>query len=69
MTSTMRTFRGDIQLADPRILDAVKEYTDEDAIQIMTVFPSVVLQSNLNSLSTRRIVPTGPDGFDFHWTH
>src|SRR6202034_314984 len=69
VTSTMRTFKGDITLADPRILDAVKEYPDEDAIQIMTVFPSVVLQSNLNSMSTRHIVPTGPDGFDFHWTH
>ena len=69
VTSTMRTFRGDIQLADARILEAVKEYPDEDAIQIMTLFPSVVLQSNLNSLSTRHIVPTGPDGFDFHWTH
>jgi salicylate 5-hydroxylase large subunit len=69
VTSTMRTFKGDITLADPRILDAIKEYPDEDAIQIMTVFPSVVLQSNLNSMSTRQIVPTGPDGFDFHWTH
>jgi salicylate 5-hydroxylase large subunit len=69
VTSTMRTFRGDIKLADPRILDAVKEYPDEDAIQIMTLFPSVVLQSNLNSMSTRHIVPTGPEGFDFHWTH
>jgi salicylate 5-hydroxylase large subunit len=36
---------------------------------MITVFPSVVLQRNQNSLSTRQIVPTGPDGFDFHWTH
>jgi salicylate 5-hydroxylase large subunit len=69
VTAEMRTFRGDIKLADPRILEGVKEYPDEDTVGMITVFPSVVLQQNQNSLSTRHIVPTGPDGFDFHWTH
>ncbi len=69
VTSTMRNFKNDIRLADPRILDVVKEFPGEDAVAMITVFPSVVLQQNQNSLSIRHIVPTGPDGFDFHWTH
>jgi salicylate 5-hydroxylase large subunit len=65
----MRTFRNDIQLADTRIMEGVKEFPGEDTVGMITVFPSVVLQQNINSLSTRQIVPTGPEGFDFHWTH
>ena len=69
LTSGMRTFRNDIRLADPRILDVVHEFPGEDTVGMITVFPSVVLQQNGNSLSIRHIVPTGPGGFDFHWTH
>jgi salicylate 5-hydroxylase large subunit len=69
VTSDMRNFRNDVRLADPRILDVVKEFPDDDAVAMITVFPSVVLQQNINSLSIRHIVPTGPGGFDFHWTH
>jgi salicylate 5-hydroxylase large subunit len=69
VTSGMRTFRGDIKLADPRILDPVPEFPGEDTVGMITVFPSVVLQQNANSVSVRQIVPTGPSGFDFHWTH
>jgi salicylate 5-hydroxylase large subunit len=65
----MRNYKNDIRLADPRILDVVKEFPDDDAVGMITVFPSVVLQQNINSLSIRSIVPTGPGGFDFHWTH
>ena len=60
VTSGMRTFRSDITLADPRIMDVVKEYPGDDTVGMITVFPSVVLQQNQNSLSIRHIVPTGP---------
>ncbi|HEY4174489.1 MAG TPA: aromatic ring-hydroxylating dioxygenase subunit alpha [Rhodopila sp.] len=69
VTASMRNYKNDIRLADPRILDVVKEFPDDDAVAMITVFPSVVLQQNINSLSIRSIVPTGPGGFDFHWTH
>ena len=36
---------------------------------MITVFPSVVLQQQVNSLTTRQIIPRGPGGFDFIWTH
>src|SRR3546814_7250847 len=35
----------------------------------MTLFPSVVIQQQVNSLSTRHIQPVGHDAFDFVWTH
>jgi salicylate 5-hydroxylase large subunit len=34
-----------------------------------TLFPSVIIQQQINSLSTRHIVPRGPGVFDFIWTH
>jgi salicylate 5-hydroxylase large subunit len=34
-----------------------------------TIFPSVILQQQVNSLSTRQIIPVGLDKFDFVWTH
>ena len=69
VTSGMRTFRSDITLADPCIMDVVQEFPGDETVNMITVFPSVVLQQNQNSLSIRQIVPTGPNGFDFHWTH
>ena len=69
VTSDMRNFQSDLTLADPRILDVVREFPGEDTVGMITVFPSVVLQQQVNSLTTRQIIPTGPGGFDFHWTH
>jgi salicylate 5-hydroxylase large subunit len=34
-----------------------------------TIFPSVIIQQQVNSLSTRHIQPNGHDSFDFIWTH
>jgi salicylate 5-hydroxylase large subunit len=34
-----------------------------------TLFPSVILQQQVNSVSTRHIQPVGPGAFDFVWTH
>jgi salicylate 5-hydroxylase large subunit len=69
VTSDMRQFQGDLVLQDPRIMDVVHEFPGEDTVGMITIFPSVILQQQVNSLTTRQIVPTGPDSFDFHWTH
>ena len=34
-----------------------------------TIFPSVILQQQVNSVSTRHIQPNGRSSFDFVWTH
>jgi salicylate 5-hydroxylase large subunit len=36
---------------------------------MMTLFPSLIIQQQVNSLSTRHIRPVSPGVFDFVWTH
>ncbi len=36
---------------------------------MITLFPSLIIQQQVNSLSTRHIVPRGDGEFDFVWTH
>jgi salicylate 5-hydroxylase large subunit len=36
---------------------------------MMTLFPSLIIQQQVNSLSTRHIQPVAPGVFDFVWTH
>ena len=36
---------------------------------MMTLFPSLIVQQQVNSLSTRHIQPVGSGAFDFVWTH
>jgi salicylate 5-hydroxylase large subunit len=36
---------------------------------MITLFPSLIIQQQVNSLSTRHIVPRGAGEFDFVWTH
>jgi len=69
LTAVMRNFQSGLKLADPRILDVVQDFPGEETVGMITVFPSVILQQQVNSLTTRQIVPKGPGGFDFHWTH
>lgn len=36
---------------------------------MVTLFPSLIIQQQVHSLSTRHIVPRGESEFDFVWTH
>jgi hypothetical protein len=36
---------------------------------MLTLFPSLIVQQQSNSMSTRQITPRGPGAFDFVWTH
>ena len=38
-------------------------------VTMITLFPSLVIQQQVNSLSIRHIVPRGQGEFDFVWTH
>jgi salicylate 5-hydroxylase large subunit len=81
VTSGVTSFKADMKLNDPRLLDVVPEpwWTIDDPTQpgqtitptvtMITLFPSLIIQQQVNSLSTRHIVPRGPGEFDFVWTH
>lgn len=64
------SFKADMQLNDPRVLDIVQEPWWGGPTAVMTtVFPSVIFQQQVNSVSTRHIQPDGHGAFDFVWTH
>ncbi|WP_028603453.1 aromatic ring-hydroxylating dioxygenase subunit alpha [Ottowia thiooxydans] len=64
------SFKESMQLHDPRFLDIVPEPWWNGPTAVMTtLFPSVILQQQVNSVSTRHIQPDGHGSFDFVWTH
>ncbi len=74
------SFRDGMKLHDDRLLDVVPEawWTLRDPLEgheitptvtMMTLFPSLIIQQQVNSLSTRHIQPVSEGVFDFVWTH
>ena len=64
------SFKENMKLHDDRVLDVVVEpWWNGPTVTMVTLFPSVVIQQQVNSLSTRQIIPRGVDSFDFVWTH
>ena len=64
------SFKESMQLHDPSFLDIVPEAWWNGPTAVMTtIFPSVILQQQVNSVSTRHIQPDGHGHFNFEWTH
>ncbi|MGZ5103052.1 MAG: Rieske 2Fe-2S domain-containing protein [Usitatibacter sp.] len=69
-TEGVSSFKKGMSLHDDRFLDVVPEaWWKGPTVVMTTIFPSVVLQQQVNSVSTRHIQPRGPGSFDFVWTH
>ena len=81
VTQGVTSFKANMTLHDDRLLDVVPEAwwkiadpanPDSDimpTVTMITLFPSLIIQQQVNSLSTRHIVPRGAGEFDFIWTH
>jgi salicylate 5-hydroxylase large subunit len=70
VTAGVSSFKSAMSLNDDRFLDVVPEpWWGGPSAVMMTLFPSVIFQQQVNSVSTRHIQPRGPDAFDFVWTH
>jgi anthranilate 1,2-dioxygenase large subunit len=67
--ASLRAKREDYRLADPSMLDGVDEFGDGITLQILTVFPSCVVQQIQNSLALRQIVPRGTGETELLWTY
>lgn len=68
--SQVSSFKAGMTLHDPRFLDIVPEDWWGGPTAVMTtLFPSVILQQQVNSVSIRHIQPDGHGAFDFVWTH
>ena len=70
VTSGVSSFKESMEINDKRLLDIVQEdWWGGPTAVMMTVFPSVIFQQQVNSVSTRHIQPDGKGSFDFVWTH
>ncbi|MGH9205109.1 MAG: SRPBCC family protein, partial [Acidimicrobiales bacterium] len=67
-SSGIRSTKIGYDLADPNLIEAWNEYSDELSNSIMTLFPCVNLQQSLNTLTTRQLVPRGPEAAELFWT-
>ena len=50
---------SEFKLADPSLLQSFKEFPDTTTLQILSVFPTFVLQQIQNAIAVRQIVPRG----------
>jgi salicylate 5-hydroxylase large subunit len=70
VTAGVTSFKSSMEVQDKRLLDIVPEdWWGGPTAVMMTVFPSVIFQQQVNSVSTRHIQPDGKGSFDFVWTH
>jgi anthranilate 1,2-dioxygenase large subunit len=59
---------SEFKLADPSLLQSFKEFPDDVTLQILSAFPTFILQQIQNAIAVRQIVPRGVDRTDLHWT-
>jgi salicylate 5-hydroxylase large subunit len=70
VTAGVSSFKESMEINDKRLLDIVQEdWWGGPTAVMMTIFPSVIFQQQVNSVSTRHIQPDGKGSFDFVWTH
>jgi anthranilate 1,2-dioxygenase large subunit len=59
---------SEFTLADPSLLQSFKEFPDNVTLQILSVFPTFILQQIQNAIALRQVVPRGVERTDLHWT-
>jgi salicylate 5-hydroxylase large subunit len=67
-TRQMHSFSAQLELQDPRIIEAVREFPGDATVVMHTFWPNLILQQQSNTLATRQIVPRGAQAFDLNWT-
>lgn len=64
----MRSAQEGFGLQEPKLLEWVDELGDGIGLQILSVFPTFVLQQTRNSLAVRHLVPQGLARTELVWT-
>jgi phenylpropionate dioxygenase-like ring-hydroxylating dioxygenase large terminal subunit len=59
----------DMRLSDPSVIESVDEYGDQVSVQILTVFPGMIVQQIRNTIAVRAIHPKGLDKTELEWIH
>ena len=58
-----------LTLADNSLIESVDEYGDSISVQILTVFPNLVVQQIRNTIAVRVIRPRGVERTELEWVH
>lgn len=64
-----RSQENEFKLRDPSILDTHEEFGDNIGLQILSVFPSFVLQQIRNCVAVRQVLPCAIAATDLNWTY
>ena len=58
----------DFVLTDHTLVEPRKEFPDNVTLAIQTLFPSLIIQAQTNTLATRHILPKGAGSHELVWT-
>ena len=64
----MRAYKEGMSLSDPRFMEFIDEFKSPWSVTMMTLWPNMIIQREMNTLGIRQIVPTGPNEFIMKWT-
>lgn len=67
-TEDIVRYTPDYRLEDPRVIDSAVEFDDDVTLAIQTLFPSIIIQAQLNTLATRHVIPKGVGAHELVWT-
>lgn len=65
----LRSDQEGYKLADPTLLSGFQEFDDGITLQILSVFPGLVVQQIQNCLAVRQVLPRGVQSTDLNWTY
>ena len=60
---------SEFRLRDPSVIESIDEYGDSVSVQILTIFPGMVLQQIRNTIAIRVLRPRGVDRSELDWIH
>jgi len=64
----MRSFHEKLRLRDERFLEYVREFDSPWSVTMMTIWPNLVVQREMNTLGVRQVIPNGPHSMIMQWT-
>lgn len=64
----MRAYNEGMVLEEPRFIEYRQEFDSPWSVTMMTLWPNMIVQREMNTLGIRQIVPTGPNEFIMNWT-
>jgi phenylpropionate dioxygenase-like ring-hydroxylating dioxygenase large terminal subunit len=65
----IRSQNDQIRLSDPSLLDWFHEFGDDVTSQILSVFPTFIVQQIQNAIAVRQVLPKGQESTDLNWTY